>query len=101
MIKKILVTASLLALTNAWGQTAADPIKLGDVTFTATLRSRVYAWDWFQAPSAYDNEYGYSGNLLRLNFAQKKGAFDWDAEVAVPFFLGLPEHATAPAPQGA
>jgi hypothetical protein len=100
-MKKTLLALGLIAASNVWAQTAPDAIKLGDVTFTATLRSRIYAWDWFQAPSAYQNQYGYSGNLLRLNFAEKKGAFDWDAEVAVPFFLGLPDHATAPAPQGA
>jgi hypothetical protein len=100
-VKNLLFAAGLLALANASAQTQPDAIKLGDLTFTATLRSRIYAWDWFEAPAAYQNEYGYSGNLLRLNFAEKKGAFDWDAEVAVPFFLGLPEHATAPAPQGA
>ncbi len=26
-----------------------DAIKLGDVTFTGSLRSRLYVWNWFQA----------------------------------------------------
>ena len=90
----------LLAITVAFGQSAPEPVKLGDVTVTGTLRSRIYAWDWFQ-PSSGENQYAYSGNLLRLNFAEKGQGWDWDAELAAPFLLGLPDTATAPAPQGA
>jgi hypothetical protein len=79
---------------------ATDPIKMGDVTVTGTLRSRLYVWDWFR-PALGENQYEYSGNLLRLNFAEKLHGWDWDAEFAVPFLLGLPSTATDPAPQGA
>jgi hypothetical protein len=83
-------------------QTApADGIMLGDVNFTATLRVREYVWNWFQPTAPYQNQYAYSGDLLRLNFAEKRGALDLDAEIAVPFMLDLPNDATAPAPQGA
>ena len=70
------------------------------MTFTGSLRARFYAWDWFQ-PATGQNQYEYSGNLLRLNFAEKLNAWDWDAEFAVPFLLGLPTGAADPAPQGA
>ena len=73
----------LLAATAAFGQSALTPMKLGDVTVTGTLRLRAYGWDWFE-PSAGDNAYGYSGNILRLNFAEKRKGWDWDAEVAAP-----------------
>src|ERR1700761_1593645 len=43
----------------------------------------------------------YTGDLLRVNYAQKRGPLDLDEEIAVPFLLGLPTRATAPAPQGA
>ncbi len=57
--------------------------------------------DWFQAPTG-QNQYEYSGICSGLNFAEKRGRWDWDAaELAVPFLLGLPDNATAPAPQGA
>lgn len=79
---------------------ASAPMKIGDVTFTGTLRSRLYVWNWFQAATG-ENQYEYWGNLLRLNFAEKRDAFDWDAEFAVPFLLGLPTGATDAAPQGA
>ncbi len=67
---------------------------------TGSLRSRIYGWDWFEA-SAGDNQYVYSGNLLRLNFSAKRKTWSWDAELAAPVLLGLPDNATAPAPQGA
>jgi hypothetical protein len=76
------------------------PMKIGDITLTGTLRDRVYVWNWFQ-PATGQNQYTYSGNYLRLNFAQTFSAWDWDAEFSVPFLLGLPSNATDPAPQGA
>ena len=66
-----------------------------------SLRSRLYVWDWFQPAGTFQNEYAYVGSLLRLNFAEKRGALDLDAEIAVPFLLDLPANANAPAPQGA
>src|SRR5438093_13752889 len=92
----VVVVLALSAL-NAYGQQPAPapaaaqaPIKLGDVTVTGSLRSRVYSWDWFQ-PASGNNEYQYSGNLLRLNFSQSHRACQWDAEVSEPVLLGLPE----------
>jgi hypothetical protein len=99
-----LAIPSIAQIANAQISTAQnqDPIKIGDVTVTGTLRAREYAWDWFQPTNpAYQNEYAYSGDFLRLNFAEKRGALDLDAEIAVPFLLSLPTNATAPAPQGA
>ena len=77
-----------------------DVIKLGPVTVTGSVRSRLYVWDWFQ-PATGENQYQYSGSLLRVNFAESLPKWDWDAELAVPVLLGLPTKATDPAPQGA
>ena len=79
---------------------AADTINLGPVTVTGSLRSRLYVWNWFK-PAAGENQYQYSGNLFRVNLAETLQKWDWDAEFAVPFLLGLPSHATDAAPQGA
>src|ERR1700760_1167089 len=100
MTKALFAMALITAAECSAQSTPDDGIKLGDVTLTATLRARLYEWDWFQA-GIYQNEYAYSGNLLRLNFSTTRGALDLDAEIAVPFILGLPRTATAPAPQGA
>lgn len=78
---------------------APAPYKIGGVTVTGSLRSRLYVWDWFE-PTTGNNEYAYSGNLLRIDFAAKRKSLDWEAEFAVPFIFGLPSTATAPAPQG-
>jgi len=96
----LLAIASAPAFSQA--TTAPAPLSIGDVTVTATLRSRGYGWDWFDPGiSTANNEYGYSGNLFRLNFSESKKRWDWDAEIAVPFLLDLPTNATAAAPQGA
>lgn len=100
-MKKLTLALLLVFSANAGAQTS-DAIKLGDVDFTTTLRARIYVWDWFQPTnSALTNKYVYSGDLLRLNFAEKRGALDLDAEIAVPFLYDMPRTATAPAPQGA
>jgi hypothetical protein len=91
---------SLLAATVSFGQSADTPMKLGDVVVTGTFRTRAYGWDWFE-PSSGNNQYGYSGNILRVNLSEHRKGWDWDAEFAAPFLLGLPDTATAAAPQGA
>jgi hypothetical protein len=99
-LRYFLCAVCLLVPTLALAQSPADPPTSGDVTFSGTLRSRVYSWDWFQ-PSVGENQYEYSGNLLLLNIAQRRPGWSWDAELAVPALLWLPNAATAPAPQGA
>jgi hypothetical protein len=82
------------------GFAQSTPMKIGGVTVTGSLRMRGYGWNWFEVSSG-ENQYGYSGNLLRVNFAGRRKNWDWDAEVGAPFLLGLPDSATVPAPQGA
>lgn len=80
--------------------TTADVIKFGNVTVTGSLRSRLYVWNWFQ-PATGENQYQYLGDLMRLGFAETSQKWDWNAELAVPFLIGLPSQATDAAPQGA
>ncbi|HYL73350.1 MAG TPA: alginate export family protein [Bryobacteraceae bacterium] len=98
MKKPIRFALILLCSAIAGAQDAPQPIKLGDVTVTGSLRSRLYFWDWFE-PTAGNNNYQYSGNILRLAFSQNRGSWDWNAEFAVPFLLGLPTNATGTGPQ--
>jgi hypothetical protein len=65
---------------------------------SGNIRARLNSWDWFQAPPA-DNDYAYSGNILRLGLSQNRGTWDWNAEFAVPFLLGLPADANGAGPQ--
>ena len=102
-MRLLLLAPLALMAGSAFGQAAAagsasGPIKLGDVTVTGSLRSRLYGWDWFQ-PAAGDNSYAYTGNLLRIGFSQSREKWDWNAEFAVPFILGLPASPTGTGPQ--
>jgi hypothetical protein len=119
-MKRLLVlTISLVPACPAWGQSLAaaaaapkpapapqaasapkPPFRLGGVVFNASIRSRVETWDWF-TPDSGDTMYGYSGNLLRFGFSQNRETWDWDAEFAVPFLLGLPANPIGPGTQGA
>jgi len=86
--------------TTAGAPAVSGPLTLGPVTVTGSVRIRGSAWDWFK-PITGENEYQYSGNLVRVNFAQKLKTWDWDAEFFIPVFFGLPTGASRPAPQGA
>jgi len=97
-----LIAQSVFGIASATvlaAQTVAPtPVKLGDLTVTASLRSRVYFWDWFQ-PAAGNNSYQYSGNVFRIGLSQSHDTWDWNAEFGVPFLLGLPNGATGTGPQ--
>jgi hypothetical protein len=85
------------AALSAHAQTPA-PVKIGDVTVSGSVRSRMYVWDWFQ-PAAGDNSYVYSGSLFRLGLSQSRDSWDWNVELAAPVLLGLPSTATGTGPQ--
>src|SRR5262249_6681255 len=71
------------------------------VTITGSLRARGYSWDWFK-PTTGNNDYQYSGNILRLNLSANPYGTELDAEFAIPFMLDLPTGATGSGPnQGA
>jgi hypothetical protein len=80
-------------------QTAQAPIKLGSVTITTDVRTRVESWDWFEAVTA-DNSYSYSGSLFRLGFSQQNKRVDWQLEWAAPVLGWLPQRAVASGAQG-
>src|SRR5215467_10106868 len=93
-----LLMVSALDVNAQTTPAAPQPLKLGDVTVTGTLRARGYAWDWFK-PTAGNNEYQYSGNILRFNLAATPHGTELDAEFSVPFMLDLPMGATGTGPQ--
>src|SRR5437667_6523964 len=100
--RSVFVVVLAAAQSNVWGQAAssgtASPIKIGNMTFSGSIRSRVYFWDWFE-PAAGNNAYQYSGTLFRAGFSQSRDSWDWNAEFAVPVLLGLPVNATGTGPQ--
>ncbi|HEV3202647.1 MAG TPA: alginate export family protein [Bryobacteraceae bacterium] len=94
----LLFVAALTLRAQAPATNSSAPIKVGGITVTGSLRSRLYFWDWFQ-PAAGNNTYQYSGNLFRIGLSQSRDTWDWNAEFAVPFLLGLPSTATGTGPQ--
>ena len=93
MSRKVLLFACA-ALCYGQNAVAPKPFKIGNVVVTGSIRSRVEAWDWFQADTG-DGTYAFSGNLFRISFAQSKESYDWQVEMAAPILLGLPDNAVA------
>lgn len=87
------------ALQPLHGQTAPEPIKLGSVILSGSIRSRIEAWEWF-TPNSGNPGYAFMGNHLRLNFSRPGKRFDWTIELASPILLGLPDDAVAAGQQG-
>jgi hypothetical protein len=75
-------------------------LKIGDVDVSLVWRNRIEFWNWFE-PTVGNNDYGFDNSLVRLAFNQTKPAFDWRIEMSQPSFIGVPDDAVAPAPQGA
>lgn len=73
---------------------AQDP---GPLMITGSYRARAEAWSWFAGEG--NNQYLFLGNIAKLSFARDHKSWDWQAELAAPFLLGLPSNAIAPAPQ--
>ena len=88
---------SVIAISAASAQTP-QPLKVDGITVSGSLRTRVESWDWFQG--AANSDYAFPGSIFRLSLAQSSKAYEWQLEFAVPFVLGLPDDAVAPAPQG-
>lgn len=94
----LLLAAISLGAGSLFAQ-APQPVKIGPLTLTGNLRTRVESWDWFKDGAA-ENTYTFSGSLLRLGIGQQTKQFDWQAEIAAPILLGLPDNSVAPGAQG-
>ena len=78
---------------------ANEPLKIGNVVFSGSLRARAEIWNWFDT-SAADPDYTFGAVLLRLSLGQQKAKFDWQVEAALPLLINVPENSIAPTPQG-
>jgi hypothetical protein len=87
------------AISIAHAQPAtSQPLKLGDITVSGSLRTRIESWNWFQGSA--NNDYTFPGSIARLSLTQSSKVLDWQIELAAPFLLGLPDGAIAPGVQG-
>jgi len=80
-------------------QASPAPLKIGSVVVSGSLRLRAENWSWFETDKA-EPAYTFGAATLRLALSQQKERYEWQVEGEVPVFLGLPDKAIAPAPQG-
>ena len=95
------VLVGLLFLSSSIPVLAQEPqpIEIGGVTFSGSIRERYEAWDFF-TPTSGQNVYGFSGTQIRFGFSQTRSNLDWNIEFEAPVLLGIPDRAVRPAPQG-
>jgi hypothetical protein len=100
-VKNLLVCLLLLSVGTVTDAQEPDtqPIQLGSVTFSGSIRERYEVWNWFEPPSG-NNLYSYSGTVVRFGFSQKREHYDWNIEFEAPILLGLPNNAVHPPPLG-
>ena len=67
---------AVFCVTPVLAQTAAEPVKLGPVTLTGSIRSRMESWQWFEANSG-DSSYTFLGNQIRLGLSENGKKADW------------------------
>ncbi len=75
----------------------AQPLTVGDVTVSGSIRARSYSWNWF---GTADGEYTYPATIARVSLSQTRPSHDWFVEFAMPVMVALPSTAVASAPQG-
>ena len=78
---------------------APKQLKIGNVTFSGSLRLRAENYRWFETPG-FEDHYTFGAAVLRLSLSQQKEKVDWLIEGEFPVLINLPERAVAPAPQG-
>jgi hypothetical protein len=82
--------ASFVAPGNAQSDSSNLPVGI-----SVYSRTRLDAWQWFDAPPKSET-YSYVESLLRLSVAQRINRWDWKLELAQPAVLGLPQDAVSP-----
>ncbi len=94
------VISLLIIVVNACaGALAAQtPSAIGTLMVDGSLRTRGEHWQWFE-PAGQDN-YTFSGTLIRAGVAQQGARVGWRLELGAPILLGLPNAAIQPAPYG-
>lgn len=96
---------TVLLAGNSWGQVTLFPIDGQPLVLTGSMRTRAYAWDFFNPGPrkgvAYQNRYSYGANVLRLGLGYKTHGVSVFGELMNPTLIGIPDAALAPAPQGA
>ncbi len=93
------LVAALAIVPSLPGQQTFDPLQLGPLTFTGSVRDRVENWQWF-TPNSGNPKYTFDDATIRLGISQNLESLDWMFEVEIPILLDLPTNAVAPGTQG-
>ena len=70
------------------------------LSLSANLRVRGEFWDWFEGSSG-DNSYAYAATVAKFGLKWSDELFDLHVEAQNSSLMGLPDDASAPAPQAA
>ncbi|MBX7223155.1 MAG: alginate export family protein [Blastocatellia bacterium] len=105
VVGSLILIGMVMVVPVAAQQGDIKPIKAGPFEVSGSLRLRYENWGWFDVPNR-DSQHDFLGGLFRLQVASKykvneTNTIDWQIETSVPFLVGLPRNAVAPAPQGA
>lgn len=74
---------------------------LGGFQLSGNLRSRIEYVNWFEPTSeSLDDDYFYTGHLLRLSGVRSNPRFDVQIDLQGVVLTSLPDNSIAPAPQG-
>jgi hypothetical protein len=100
-LKAIFACVLLLLISGSALAQDPQPIQIGSMTFSGSIRERYEAWDWFTptTPNA-QNLYGFSGTVIRFGLSQDREKYDWKVEFEAPILLGIPDKAVLASPQG-
>jgi hypothetical protein len=94
----LFLTITSPAFPQGGDSSQPQPIQIGSVTLSGSVRERVEVWEWFAGRG--QNGYTFSGTLAQFSLSQTSPGFDWKFTLAAPILLGLPRGAVQPAPQG-
>lgn len=80
-------------------QPDSQPLQIGGLTFSGSVRERYEVWNWFE-PVSGNNLYGYSGTVVRFGLSKNHEHYDWNIEFEAPILLGIPNNAVHAPPLG-
>ncbi len=99
MSPALMLLAALVVPAEPAAQAGPSPAtSASTLRWTATLRTRGEAWDWFDAGP--EGRYGFLGSFIRAGVSQQRPGFGWRVELMAPVLLGLPDDAVLPGAQG-
>ena len=96
---RVLLPLLAVASLPVHAQDTFEPIQLGSVNFSGSIRDRVEDWHWF-TPASGNPSYTFNGATVRFGFSRNLERFDWLVEMEAPILLGLPRNSIAPGTQG-